>query len=329
MARVVYAVPYAPPLPVASPWPGMRFQWTGWDGSEWNIGDRASGVYLRGARGLLSAPVRRYTSESAALPGSTFEGSQTLEREVFWELSVFSDAGSQAWIDYDRAFWRTMDEQRPGTWTVTQPNGEARALTCRFVGDDDPMLDTDPSRLGWGRYGVTLVAENPYWAGTLVSKSFRSSDPLDFLPSTGGPPFRVSEGSLTTGATIANPGDVPAQVEWWLTNTTTATVGVGGRTAVVPFAVASGRLLVIDTRSKSAVEIDAPPLVGGNEQPLDVQQEWVAAHLPTGTKRTTELGSATRWGAIPAAAQADLSIALTGTGAMARASLVPQFKRAW
>lgn len=308
--------------------------WQGWDGSLWSLaGDRASDVYLRpGVRGVDLTPHDRFTDSSPAVPGSRWRGSRATEREVFWPITVRDADTPQAWIERDRAFWRTMHPDRPGVWTVTQPDGAARALRCRFVSCDTPLTH-DPARRGSAQYGIYLVAEDAHWAGQLISRAFESSDPLDFLPSTGGPPFRISEGSLSVTANIANPGDVPAAVEWWLTDAESAVVGVGDRVAVVPFPIEEGRMLVIDTRptARSAIEIDRPPLdPDGQPLPLEAQQEWVAAALPSGVDRTRELGAASKLnGRVPPAQAAELAISLVGVGAQVRATIVPQYFRAW
>lgn len=332
MASVVYAVPYLPAPAPATPWPGMGFVWEGWDGSVWDIGSRiGSGVYLRAASGLLAPPSQRFASSSPAVAGSRTTGWRDEEREVRWALTVFHDAGSQAWVDYNRAFFRTMIPNHPGMWTVTHPDGDTRALSCQYISDGEPLIVTDPSRMGWQQYDLTLVAEDPYWRGPLISQPFAAADPLTFVPPGGFPPVRISEGSLASSAAIANPGDVDAWATWWLTDTTSAVVGVGDRVVTVPFAVAGGRLLVIDTSptQRTAIEVDAPPLLGGVPQSLDAQQAWVGAHLASGTDRTRELGAETKFGPVPPAASADLSVALVGTAAVARATIVPGYYRAW
>lgn len=331
MARVVLATPHLASEQPGDLWPGIAMTWAGWDGSVWDLFDRRAGVYLRsGVRGLGVGPHDRYTSTSPALPGSRFLGARAAEREVFWPFSVRvgPEVGSEGWIALDSSFWRTLDPEQVGTWTVTQPSGEVRALPLRYTptpGDD--VVTVDPTRRGFQQYGVYLVAEQPYWSGELVSQVFVPSDPLDFLPPTGGPPLRISEGSLTSSATIPNRGQVAAPVEWWITSADSAVVGVDGRLVDVPFEVASGRMLVIDSDPtvRTAIEIDAPALTA----PVEDQRAWVDSHLPGGVNRTKELGPTTKWGQVPPSAAADLSITVIGAGAQVRASLVPRFHRAW
>lgn len=308
--------------------------WTGWDGSVWDlVNGEVSGIsLLAGVRGLTRPPSSRYTSSSPAIAGSRWLGSRDEERPVFWPVKVYTDAGSQAWIEHDAAFWRTLAPGRTGVWEVKQPNGVKRFLRVRFTGDGDGAFDLDPTLVGWAVYEVYGVAEDPYWYGDPISRVFEPSDPIDFLPTTGGPPFRISEGSLTATAQIANPGDEEAWVQWWITDATSAVVGVGDRLITVPFEVADGRLLVVDATptAREAIEIDTPPLAtDGGPLPLSEQVAWVEAHLPTGINRTLELGAATKWAPVQPSAAADLSISVVGTTAKVRATIVPRHHRAW
>lgn len=333
MARVVYAVP-GPGIPVAADlWPGIESTWTGWDASVWDLLGGTSGVWLLpGVRGLGAMQHERYTSSSPAVAGSRYLGHRDLERGPYWPLAVFSDAGSAEWIELDRALWRTLQPGRTGVWTVRQPDGASRALRCRFVSAED-ALPRDPTAAGFVTYGIYLAAEDPYWSGELVSRLFRASDPLPFHSAPGDSfVVRISEGSLEAGATIPNLGDVDAYVEWWLTGSETATLGVGDRVVTVPFEVLPGKMLVVtsDPTSREAIQIDAPPLApDGGPQSLEAQRAWVDAHLPSGANRTKELAPGAKWGKVAPSAAALLSIALTGENAAVRATIVPRYYRAW
>ena len=225
---------------------------------------------------------------------------------MFWPLRVYHPAGSQEWLDYDAAFWRTMHPDHTGVWTITQPNGESRSLRLRCVDDGQQAFDTDPALLGWARYGVTLVAEQPYWEGDPVTRAWKVGTPVSFFGSgPGGPPFTISPGSTLSKATIDNPGDIDAWPVWTIYGpTNSVTVGVNGRTVLVPFPVADGGLLTIDTRPSAQTAIDGN---GG---------EW-----------TSQLGSF-NFAPVPAGKAVSLSLAMSGSG-LVQASLTPLFLRAW
>lgn len=332
MASVVFAVPYFPPPPPPPAFPGLGMTWRGWDDSVWDLTGRdSSGVALQpGVRGLTMPPTQRRSTVSPAVPGSRTRGHQVLDRDVFWPVRIWNDDSSQGWIEHDRAFWATLTPERVGLWVVTQPDGTERSLACRYV-DEEAGLDIDPSLIGWALYGVHLVAEEPFWRGRAVVREWEAHAPASFVPEGGGPPFTISEGSTIAAATMANPGDVDAWPTWWVVGPEpTATLGVGDRVIDIPFAVAAGRLLVVDPSptAMTALEIDASPLVGGKLMSDADQVEWVDAHLATATDRTRELGAATKFGSIPAGSSIELTLTAPGTGRV-RASLVPQYWRAW
>lgn len=325
---VLYAVPYVPPAGGAQIWPGMGFQWTGYDESEWDLTGRTSGVALRvGARGFGDPDWYRSTSESGAVAGSRYLGSRALEREVALPVKVFRDGGSQAWIDYDLAFMKTMDPEQPGILTVTHPSGHSRWLRCRYVDGGDPGLYIDPSMVGWARYDLTFVAEQPFWSGQRITRRFSQSDPVNYYGPTGfGPPFYISEGSLAAQASIPNPGDRPGWIEWRVGGpTTTAAVGVGARVIEIPFPIADGRMLVIDTRpsEREAWEMNTPP---GDGAAFD---SWVTSQmmLVTTVNRTKDLG-AVKFGALPTGAAESLFVDIVGSGHV-RASFAPLYRRAF
>lgn len=310
---ILGAYTMAPVVPVdASPWASVSaMTWAGWDGSVWPlIYARGSGVSLRrGARGLNMPPVDRYSSTSPAVAGSRNRGSRTAERQVFWPVKIFSNAGSQAWVDVDRAFWRTMDPDRPGVWSVTSVDGTTRTLTCRFVSDGDHVLDLDPMLLGWQNYGITLVAEQPYWSGAEVARRWKTAGGTPFFGGVAGgsgPPFYISSGSTMDTATISNPGDVDAYPTYTITGPTTS-VSVGYAGNVVQMGVIpAGQTRTIDTRPDRLTVVDQD-----------------------GTDRWSELGALAQFDApIPPGQEVALSLELAGTGDVS-ASLIPLYRRAW
>lgn len=333
MSRIVYAVPNVPSLPGGDLWRGITNLWIGPDGSEWTLsGKGRQGVHLQvGVRGRTMPDGQHTVDEPAGIEGGVWQSWRADPREVFWPLMIWKDGGSQAWLDYDSAFWASLDQRRPGQWVVIQPNGVRRTLTCRLVSDGGGAGDLfAPGVVGWSRYGVTLLAEQPYWAGEEVTRWFLTGDePVDFLPSVAGEPYIIGESSTLDSARVSNLGDIDAATTWWINDATSAVVGVGDRTVVVPFEVAADRLLVIDgdPTVQTATEIDMFPETTP-EMSTAAQERWVNDRLPAGVDRTRELGAATKFGAIPAGADIDLSLALVGAGKV-RVSFTPKYRRAW
>jgi hypothetical protein len=225
-------------------------------------------------------------------------------REVFWPVKVWSDAGSREWVERDRAFWRTLQPSRTGVWTVTHPDGAKRSLTLRVAGDGDPSFDTIPSLRGWAKYGITLVADQPYWEGEPVMRTWAQANQQPFMPATAGAGYTISSGSPLETATITNPGDVETFLRWEVAGPcTSVTVGVNGATIIAPVTLDAGEVMVIDTDP-------------------EVQAAYVGD-----TDVTIQLTKA-EFAPIPSGESVELSLFMTGTGTI-QAELTPLFERAW
>lgn len=281
--------------------------WQGWDGTVWDLTDGTAGLFLvpTGVRGLAMPPIDRFTQESPAVAGTRWRGSRAGEREVFWPLYIFSDGTAQDWVDYDRAFWRTMHPDLPGVWTVAQPDGTMRSLTARFADDGDHSFQQDPAKTGWELYAITLVAEQPYWQGTPIIRTWRGGTGTSGFFGAGAPPFTIGSGATLDVATIDNPGDVPAYPVYTISGpTTSVTVGIGGRIVEVPFAIASGQSLTIDTGPTAQTAFDS-----------------------NGVDRTGELG-AVDFAPIPPGVSLQMSLQMAGTGTVS-GTITPLYRRAW
>lgn len=307
----ILAAPYLAPVDVSPEWKSIDPTWTGWDGSVWHLSDPASGVLLTqaGTRGLSMPPVTRYTSTSPALAGSRNRGSRTAERDVFWPLFVRSSGGSQAFVDLERAFWATMHPDKPGVWSVTLPDGSKRSLGCRFMDDGNASFTMIPTIRGWAVYGVTLVAEQPYWEGDAIARTWAVDDPTPFFGGTtggSGPTFYISSGSAITSATIDNPGDVDTFPVYTIIGpTTSVSVGYAGNVVTLG-TLAAGAVRIIDTNPDRLTVTDA-----------------------AGVDKWSELTSTANFGApIPPGESVPLSLSLVGTGSVSVA-ITPRYYRAW
>lgn len=288
MSAIVLAVPYVPPPPPVPPFTGFEHTWTGWDGSHWSLSDPDGGVVLvsGGVVGMNMPTFDHYSSESPALAGARHRGSRAQVREPEWPLLVYSDKGSEDWLERDRAFWRTMHPDRPGVWTVTNPRtGEHRSLMCRFYDDGSHAFDLDPAEAGWALYSLTLRADQPYWLGEWVSSPLWGTPvSTDFIPPGGAPPFNISSGMALASAELTNPGDVAAWPTWTITGPfSSITLSTAGGTVGIPGGVASGQTLTVhtDPRDQAAllggvdvtgtVDFDPRPIPAGESSPVEVE----------------------------------------------------------
>ena len=323
MVNFAYASPYVPPAPAAPAFVGAALSWTGWDGSFWPLTDPDSGRFLMpGVRGLGMPEYTRHSTRSDFVAGSRHRGTSVQDREVFWPLHEYSDESSVDFIRVKRAFWRTLDPDREGTFRVHLPGGETRSLRCRFLSCPDNK-DRDPVFDGWQSSAITLLADKAYWRGDSVRRSWTQADPRDYYVTaedkvTYSYPDEVihylSAGSSLGSATITNVGDVPAFPVWTAVGSTTAvTFGVGADSVRVPFEIPAGK----------AVRFDTDPV---NGQVLWFG-DWDAAHdaVTSPVDRTPELLPSSRFVAIPAGENRKLAITMTGTGTV-MAEIVPQFR---
>lgn len=247
---LVYGVPYTPPAPRIPSWRGYTHRWTGHDGKPWNLSDYEGGVVLvPGVEGMHMPEFDRHSSTSPALAGSRHRGSRTRDRGVEWAVLVWADESSEEWLKVDRAFWATMHPDRLGEWEVTAPDGQRRRLRCRYEGGTPHAYEYDPAEAGWALYQPRLIAEEPYWLGDPVPRSWAGAEPRSFIPMTGQPVIwpRIGSSARFETATIDNPGDVAAWATWRLVGPLSGVVlTIDGGPLGVPD-LEAGEVLVIDT----------------------------------------------------------------------------------
>lgn len=326
MVNFAYALPYVPPAPPAPAWAGVGLSWTGWDGSEWPLTDPDTGLFLMpGVRGLGLPDFDRHSTESAMVPGSRHRGTSTKDRECFWPLFLYSDNSSAEFMARDRAFWNSLDTDLEGTWTASLPDGSRRTLGLRLVGAADDLA-VDPVLKGWARYGVTLLADQPYWLGEATTQSWSQDDMRNYYVTAEDRieygyaddviHYLSSGGALGT-TTFSNDGDVETYPVWTAVGPMTdVSFGVEGGTVVVPFAVPAGY----------AVQIDTDPV---NGQVL-WYGPWDAVNMSitSPVDRTANLSPSSKFVAIPRGQDRKLSIAMTGNGAII-AEVRNRYRRAW
>ena len=319
MASIVYAAPPVDMLAVARLPQGMRMTWESWDGETWDVANGTEGVALMpGVRGLNMPPTRRHTQTSPAVHGSRRTGWIAAEREVFWPLLVFREAGKYDWAKLDGDFWRSMHPNRPGIWSVTDPSGVTRKLTCVYDNDGSHATDILPSIQGWEKYGIYLAAEQPFWVGESLRRGWTGSGGTSFFGS-GAPSFNISTASSASSATINNPGDLDAWPKWTIVGpSTTTTIGIPGRTISVPFDIPAGKALEVDT------DPSRQTVIYGDWVPNPLTGFGTIANQ---VNRFSDMG-AIDFASVPAGEAVPLSIVINGSGIVLM-ELVPRHFRAW
>ena len=304
----VYVAPPALPPSAVSPWSRMSHEWVGWDGSSWMLSDPKSGVFLtqEGVEGLAMPPAVDWVSPgSPGLHGQEFTGWVAEARPVFWPIFLFHDSGSKYWQERDTAFWRSLRRGEYGTWRVTTTAG-TRELRCRFSDDGGHTFDRDPHYFGWASYGVSLMADDPFWKGPSVRRSWKQGDPVQFFGGALGkaPLFHIMSGSQLSTATMTNEGDVDAWPRWTVTGPlSSVSVGVGDAQVSWSGTLLEGQVLTIDSDPR-----DQTAFIDG----VDV---------------TADLG-AYDFAPIPPGEDRSLSLTMSGTGTVT-AEITPRYFRAW
>ena len=232
-------------------------------------------------------------------------------------MAIYSDAGSQAWFELQTAFFKTIKPDRYGTVRVTTPGGQVRTIQARSNAKST-SFNLDPFKTGYQGYGMSLVADQPFWVGPKLGATFQSGASTDFFNGASkAPVFVISQGASFASAKITNPGDQDSWPVWTVVGgaTTTVTLGVNGSNVEVPFAVAAGKALQIDTdpRVQTALYGDWDP---------------VGKKLTgTLTDRTIDLG-AVDFAPVPPGVEVPLTVSLSGTGTV-EVSITPLYERAW
>lgn len=313
MARYIFSGPPGAPAGIRpSQWVGLTVTWTGYDGSVWDFNNIDGGVFLdrAGVEGLHFPPLTKYRSTARGIPGNRVRGWRAEAREVFWPIHVWGDS-SEEWLTRNESFLSTIHPDKPGTWTVKASGRPARSLQLTGVFDESHSYPVDPVNTGWAKYGITLEASQPYWEGELITRGpWKAPDPVPFFP---GPPFTISGGAAFGSAVIPNPGDVEVFGKWRAKNALTSIeLGVGDAIIEVPFDVADGEMLVIDTDPRRPTALLGP--IPAEGEPF------------VGDDMRAELGLQD-YAPVPVGASVPLHVEATGTGEITY-ELTPLFFRA-
>lgn len=296
---LVLASPAAEPVPGLGPGSARFMSWTGVDGATWVLsGDEASPAMQKGVKGLHMPRMDVFDSATPLVPGVDLLGYSLPGRSVYWPL-LFQARSADEWRQLFAPFFRSFHPVLPGTWTVGEGE-DARTLPLVGSFDGSYAFGIDPFVTGWALIGVELLAPRPLWRGKLIEQSFFADGPVDFIPTETGDDYHPSPVASFATATIENPGDEPSYLRWTVQGPQSELeLGVDGAIIDVPFNVAEGSTLVIDTDP------------AGQYATLD------------GVDVTSELGFQV-FGPVPARGRSPLTITSAGAGSVT-AELVPLY----
>lgn len=305
---ILYRSTPTAPDPLASTEPRsvlLDVEWHGADGSVWHLTNAASFMrLLPGIRGLEAGDIDRWTSEAPGLAGSRYRGHRALARDVFLPVYL-RGASSRDWLAVRRAWNASLSPDDEGALVVTV-DGQRRTLPCRWVRTEAGWT-RDPLAAGKSALGEYFIADGAYWQSDPVTALWQQATDADFFLTSDGV-FRITPSNTLGSARIDNPGDVPAWPVWTITGPAdSVTVGVDESEIEIPFELAAGQWLRIDTRPDHQTVEDN-----------------------TGADRVADLPSIA-FKRVPAGQAVSVSLAALGTdaGFSVRCDLTPLHRRAW
>jgi hypothetical protein len=283
----------------------------GVDGSTWNLMDRTSPVHLLGGMGGLHLPpaTNRWAT-TARRSGRRWKDVVRDSREFTMTLRV-GDADApfrtgDEWRDLDSQFWRALSTDA----TARLVFNDQRELRFRLGDDNDHDYPKDPALYGKAVYSIQCVADRPEWLGGPQTSTF-SFAPVDgssYYGPVKGPPFVISAPSTSVTAAIVNLGDLPSYPVWRIVGpATSVAIGVGDDVIPIPFGLASGQQVVIDTENETITDGDGNTL-------------W------------PQMGTATvSFAPVPPGGAVPIVIGMADSDATSRIeiTLVPRYRRAW
>ncbi|MEV4739788.1 hypothetical protein [Streptomyces sp. NPDC049555] len=229
---------------------------------------------LPGPTGMDAPPWQASVSEYAGLDGGQVVKTRAATRRINLPLLLWAPTRPELLSLRRRLITAVM--AGPGTLRVAEADGSARTIGVHYLGGLEGDEGSDNTGLTYARYGLQLVAPDPYWSGPVRTATFRvHGGTPHFLsrlpapdPAAGGDGSEVAFFPLRIGASVIGERGVPITVTsdtdaWpvWritgplgaqdagqpavplrLSNTTT------GKSMALNYAVPAGETVVIDTR---------------------------------------------------------------------------------
>lgn len=265
---------------------GVGIEWTGTDGSTWDLLGGPVRTTAAGIKGLSMPEVEEQGKTTALRDGQRLTGWRLKPRSVWLPLRFKGEAATDV-EGIQRNFWRSMAIGETGTLTVTDASGATRSLGLRFQDDGGMAYRTDPYLLS-DAFGLTMIADQPWWEGPRVEFAYSISGggalPTFFGNGSGATPFYIVPAQGGDTDTITNPGDAPLWVEWELQGPFTYfRLGVGGHYVGGSIEAIAGQTLLVETDplrqlalldgvkvTRQLTEIDWAPIPRGDPSTLEI-----------------------------------------------------------
>lgn len=288
----------------------LNIKWTDTNGTEWDLVHGPVALMNAGVMGFGMPKTFDTIRQTALVHGQTLQSWRLEPRELFLPITFRDDADLDV-NGIQREFWDGLAIGQNGTLTVTDSNGGVRSIDARFVSDGDVAFTVDPyaQTNAYRPYGITLVADDPWWRGPTQSFSFGlgpEGTATFFGNGSNATPFYIVKSTGGADSTLTNPGDMESWITWTIEGPMTSfDLEIGGHHIAGAITVASGDTLTIETSPLNQI-----------------------AYLSDGTKVTRDLTSAD-FAALPATGlPVTVGIDVVGTGTIT-ASFAPVYWRAF
>src|SRR5690554_406029 len=259
----VLYIPVEPPPPPPPSYPSSsagrppQITWTAASGDVVPLSDPTQGyAVLHGLRGL-NLPTYQIHQTDSALDGTVVRGTRTEARELY--LPIYLEAPTWSAVlakrrDLARRLHpAVVDGGGEGRLTLAEADGTRRHINAYYTGGMDGPDGGSNSGMYWATYGITLLAQQPYWERDPVTHRWAIAPPTDtWLPIL---PIKVRDADVIgEGMTITNPGSVRSWPVWTIRgpldgsavmrNVTT------GQQLEFTATLSEGEQIVIDTRPR-------------------------------------------------------------------------------
>lgn len=288
----------------------LGITWTDTNDTTWDLINGPVALMNAGVMGLGMPTAFDTVRQTALVHGQTFQSWRLEPRELFLPIT-FRDAAELDVNGIQRTFWDGLQFGQYGTLSVTDSNGGTRHIEARFLNDGNVAFTVDPEAVTHTLrpYGITLVADDPWWKGELQETTFTlgpEGTSTFFGNGSNATPFYIVKSGGSQSTDLINAGEQPAWITWTITGPMTSFIlGVDGHYISGNIEVEAGETLTIETSPLSQI-----------------------AYLNTGEKVTRYLTEAD-FAPIPASGTPyPVSINVDGTGIIT-ASFNPLYSRAF
>lgn len=288
----------------------LNIQWTDTNGTAWDLVHGPVALMNAGVMGFGMPKTFDTIRQTALVHGQTLQSWRLEPRDIFLPVTFRDDADLDV-NGIQRAFWDGLALGQYGNLQVTDSNGGIRSIDARFVSDGDVSFTVDPyaQTHAYRPYGVSLVADDPWWRGPVESFSFGlgpEGTATFFGNGSSATPFYIIKSTGGADSTLTNDGDQDSWITWTIKGPMTSfDLEIGGHHIAGNITVLTGDTLTIETSPLNQI-----------------------AYLSDGTKVTRDLTSAD-FAALPATGlPVNVGIDVVGTGTIT-ASFSPVYWRAF